>query len=293
MKKFLSFILCVIISLSCGVRAFAEQEITIYVNGSIVESEVKPVIYESNTLIPIRPVAEAMGCEVTWFAEEQGIRIQAANITVAMIINDNIIYSMVNERKVTLTVKQYSDIAPMIAEERAYIPMRAMVEALGGEVSWDGETKTAYVTYDDSTIRAFYDENELEYDNTNDSGELITDSDGTGFVHYENGGYYVGEMKDGLRHGWGAMTFDDGDVYEGGWENDIMHGIGTYTYENGTVYEGHFKNNQKSGQGKITYADGAVYEGEWKNDKMNGTGIYTYADGTVISGTWENGEFVG
>ena len=42
---------------------------------------------------------------------------------------------------------------PIIQSDRTILPVRAVVEALGGEVSWDGETNTATLKYADSEIR--------------------------------------------------------------------------------------------------------------------------------------------
>ena len=39
-------------------------------------------------------------------------------------------------------------------------------------------------------------------------------------VHYKNGDTYVGELKDGKKHGNGIYTWVDGKRYEGKWVND-------------------------------------------------------------------------
>ncbi len=137
---------------------------------------------------------------------------------------------------------------------------------------------------------------------------------------YENGDTYVGEMKNGLRNGQGAMTYANGDVYEGEWINDKKNGQeGTMTYANGSVYKGEWKDDKRSGKGEMKYEtlsgqqyydgmwkndcregrgkmvffDGATYEGEWKDDKINGEGTMTYADGSTYKGTWINDKYNG
>ena len=54
-------------------------------------------------------------------------------------------------------------------------------------------------------------------------------------------GVYVGEKKDGKRHGQGTLTFSDGSSYEGEYRNDKRHGQGTLTKPNGDKYVGEFK----------------------------------------------------
>ena len=51
-------------------------------------------------------------------------------------------------------------------------------------------------------------------------------------------GVYVGEKKDGKRHGQGTLTFSDGSSYEGEYRNDKRHGQGTSTKPNGEKYVG-------------------------------------------------------
>ena len=45
----------------------------------------------------------------------------------------------------------------------------------------------------------------------------------TGIKIFPNGGEYEGELKDGMRHGYGSMKYPEGNKmkkYEGQWEND-------------------------------------------------------------------------
>jgi len=73
---------------------------------------------------------------------------------------------------------------------------------------------------------------------------------------------YMGEWKDGKKHGQGTITYG-----KGKWE--------------GEKYVGKFKDGKNNGQGTYTWSDGRKYEGEWKDGKRwNGT---TYEiDGTIF-----------
>ena len=44
------------------------------------------------------------------------------------------------------------DAAPVIIDNRTMVPLRFIAEALGAEVSWNGETRTAIVNLDDTTL---------------------------------------------------------------------------------------------------------------------------------------------
>lgn len=101
--------------------------------------------------------------------------------------------------------------------------------------------------------------------------------------------YYEGEIKDGMRHGYGYCKWNNGDEYIGDWKNDTMDGYGEYYSANGDVYKGDFKNGMFDGRGTCTFANGDKYEGEWKNDKINGKGTYIWANGDKYEGEWKNG----
>lgn len=49
---------------------------------------------------------------------------------------------------------------------------------------------------------------------------------------------YVGEYKDGMRHGQGTHTYANGDKYVGEWKDDMRHGQGTATLADGEVVSG-------------------------------------------------------
>ena len=101
--------------------------------------------------------------------------------------------------------------------------------------------------------------------------------------------YYEGDIKDGMRHGYGYCKWNNGDEYIGDWKNDTMDGYGEYYSAKGDVYKGEFKNGMFDGKGTCTFANGDKYEGEWKNDKLNGKGTYIWANGDKYEGEWKNG----
>lgn len=60
---------------------------------------------------------------------------------------------------------------------------------------------------------------------------------------FADGTEYVGEYKDGKRHGKGTLTFGDGNTFVGEWKNGATHGKGTLTMaRSGRVTEGIWKN---------------------------------------------------
>jgi MORN repeat len=56
---------------------------------------------------------------------------------------------------------------------------------------------------------------------------------------YKDGSVYVGQVRDGKRHGRGVLSVrTNGDVYAGNWRNDERHGWGVLTNADGTVESG-------------------------------------------------------
>jgi hypothetical protein len=57
-------------------------------------------------------------------------------------------------------------------------------------------------------------------------------------INYEDEGYYIGQIEDGLKHGSGVLSIKDGSVYLGDWKEDNYHGEGIYIYPDGERFEG-------------------------------------------------------
>jgi len=95
----------------------------------IENADVKPFIKDSRTLVPIRFIAEAFGAEVSWDSQNSVITIKSGNSTVNMKISSKE-YSVNSEEKLM-------DVSPEIVNNRTFIPLRALSEALDKEIYWD------------------------------------------------------------------------------------------------------------------------------------------------------------
>jgi len=102
-------------------------------------------------------------------------------------------------------------------------------------------------------------------------------------------GVYLGEKKDGKRHGQGILTFSDGSKYDGEFKDGEQDGQGTLTKPNGDKYLGAFKDGEMTGQGTLTKPNGDKYEGEFKDGEQDGQGTYTWSDGGKYEGEWKDG----
>ena len=102
--------------------------------------------------------------------------------------------------------------------------------------------------------------------------KVIIKYEGNGKYIWENGGYYIGQFKNGLSHGKGILYYSNGNIlYEGDFINDKPEGNGKYIWENGEYYIGQWKNGLRNGKGILYYSNGKIkYEGDFFNDKYVG-----------------------
>ncbi len=144
MKKILSvFIAVVMIFSSLVVCASAvENEVTVTLNGHRVVFDVPARIIGDRTMVPIRQLLEALGATIEWNGELREVITKRGEDTLRFRIgqpelykNGELIYNF--------------DTLPVIIEEngesRTLIPLRAISEAFGYTVEWEGSTRTAMV----------------------------------------------------------------------------------------------------------------------------------------------------
>jgi len=108
---------------------------------------------------------------------------------------------------------------------------------------------------------------------------------------YEDGSSYVGQLRDGLRHGDGVWT-SDSERFSGQWRLDQRDGQGRQAWQDGRVYEGQFHNGKFHGQGRMEWhmPNGLmVYEGQYVDDLKEGQGKYIWPDNRMYEGQWYGG----
>ena len=98
---------------------------------------------------------------------------------------------------------------------------------------------------------------------------------------------YVGQYKDGEKHGKGIYTWSDGGFYSGDWKDGKEHGKGTYISPDGKKYEGEWKDGKYDGQGTETYSSGWKWLGEWREGKP--LNITIYGESGIIILEYVNG----
>ncbi len=54
--------------------------------------------------------------------------------------------------------------------------------------------------------------------------------------------------------------------FVGDWKEGSKHGRGEYCLKDGCKYFGDWRDNKRQGKGVFVWSDGSVYDGEWEND---------------------------
>lgn len=140
--KHIRKILCFIISINMffgvlPVHAY-DQPINVIIDGQNISFDVPPQIINERTMVPLRAIFEALGANVNWDQSTQTITSMKNDTWVSLTINEQYMY--VNGNIITL------DSPACIVDGRTLVPVRAVSEAYGTIVDWNGDTNTVIIT---------------------------------------------------------------------------------------------------------------------------------------------------
>ncbi|SHG44956.1 N-acetylmuramoyl-L-alanine amidase [Thermosyntropha lipolytica DSM 11003] len=113
-------------------------EIEVYLDGKLLSFDVPPMIDSGRTLVPLRAIFEAMGARVEWRSDTRTVISTRGETTVVMTIGST--SPTVNGKTVPI------DVPAKIVNGRTLAPLRFVGEAFGGQVEWEGSTRTVRIT---------------------------------------------------------------------------------------------------------------------------------------------------
>ena len=143
MKKICALIL-VFVLISSFQSVYARDDVTVTINGYTVVFDVPPQIINGRTMVPMRRIFESLGANVNWVEEKSLVVATYKTSIITMPIGENsfsVTDVLTNETRMVEL-----DVAPMITEGRTLVPARAVSEAIGKTVTWDGDTRTVIIT---------------------------------------------------------------------------------------------------------------------------------------------------
>lgn len=145
MKKLVAGILVAVLLLSSfSVIAFAEEYVTVVLNGQTLEFDVPAQIIDDRTMVPMRKIFESLGADVTWIEKNQVIIATKGSKIIAMAINSDVM--LVTDLETGKEDRLTLDVPPMLVDDRTLVPLRAISESLGCNVEWNEAEQTVYIT---------------------------------------------------------------------------------------------------------------------------------------------------
>ncbi|MCT4543471.1 MAG: lectin like domain-containing protein [Vallitalea sp.] len=140
-KKVLIIVLTIVFIVPSSVYAVESDGVSVILDDKIINYNNDygmPYINENNrTMVPLRLTLESYGAEVEWDGKARVVIITKGDIVVHVPIEKKFIYK--NGEKIE------NDTYAVIVNHRTYLPIRAVMEAFGCEVSWDNENRVVII----------------------------------------------------------------------------------------------------------------------------------------------------
>ena len=203
MKRFSTKVLTSILVLvmlvgSMSMQVFA-SDIQVSFNGEIIQFD-QPLRTASDILLtPIRPVSDAIGAELRWNAANRTATIILGNTGVAVAMDNPVM--VVRNMTTTEEVRVNLPINGRLYNGIPFIPIEAIVTALGLNVSWDTTNRVVEITTDNIV----FSDRQITAISRGFNHTMMIKSDGSlwGF-----GNNYVGQLGDGTTN----HTFNGGAI---------------------------------------------------------------------------------
>lgn len=174
------------VSVTYTFTGFADNtydDIKVIYDGTELEFEVPPQIINDSTMVPMRAVFEKFGASIKWDGDTQTITAKRKSKTITMTIGSSQAYK--NDEAFEMSA------SPVIISGTTLVPLRAVSELLGLDVSWDEDSRTVTITTPDDSSDDTWKENtgtinldtmSVDGDGVSVDGNTITISKGGDFT---------------------------------------------------------------------------------------------------------------
>ncbi len=112
---------------------------TAKINDNPTTLSVPPQIIKGSTMVPLRFIGEAFGCQVDWNAADRSILLTRGDFRMALKADDKT--ADVNGKTMTMSVP------PTIIKGSVVVPMRFIAESFGAKVDYNAETKEILINW--------------------------------------------------------------------------------------------------------------------------------------------------
>lgn len=121
----------IVASNTFGILAIGDENrpITVFVRGTRLNSEAEASLVNSQTFVPLRATATALGANVQWNGEDRSVKVTLA---------EQVITLWIDRQQVKVGKEHFLlETAPFLRDEHTMVPLRFLSQALGYEVDWD------------------------------------------------------------------------------------------------------------------------------------------------------------
>lgn len=134
-----TLILLLIISLliNTGLARAADGAVYVTLDGRALRLDQPGQVQDGRTLVPFRPIFEALGAKVSWDARSQSVSATRGQDSLLLTVGSRVVEWRGSLIKV--------DTPPVIVEGRTLVPLRLVAQALGLHVRWEASTRTVHL----------------------------------------------------------------------------------------------------------------------------------------------------
>lgn len=212
-------------------HAYAAKEVKIEIDGKeMVPKDMPAVIIDGRTMLPMRQIAQELGCEVNWNEAAKQIYVMRGSDIIVFTVDSKTGYE--NGKEFTM------DVPATIVNDRTMLPVRALADALHLNIKWDDPNRIVSIQSGDTVVK---DEPKAPESGQTTAGILTgiqtpsaKDADQTFTIQADGpmGRYektFVDDQKIVLDF-YGAKSSLPGEITKT--NSDIVTGIRTATHEN-------------------------------------------------------------
>lgn len=141
LKRFVLLMGTLMLMGSVAVQGQEYNTVRLIVDGEELYSDQPAVIYNDRTVVPIRALAEAFGCQVDWNNDLKQVDIYIEDAHIYLTIGSYTLELQYGEERAETEI----DTPPVIINGRTMVPIAFISEVLGYDTNWDGNTKTVSI----------------------------------------------------------------------------------------------------------------------------------------------------
>lgn len=139
--KTIVMMLMVVMLVNVAPNVYAQSPIKLIIDGKTIAADPEAFIKNDRTLVPLRVIAEELNADVQWDNENRTVHISKEDMHVALPIDSHLIEYTIDDE----TIYNLSDVAPMIKDDRTFVPIRLVSNALGVGIDWDNDKRAVII----------------------------------------------------------------------------------------------------------------------------------------------------